>query len=465
LKLGVAGAALGLLGLGLPGRVFMEEALGLTPDPAIKRYDAIIQIFYNGGPSQTDTWDPKPGSPNNIFATHEVGANDIYGKPIYLTQHFPNLTNLIASGDPSYGLGIVRSVTHGNGAHPIAEGFMNCFWQSPVANVYPSTAAVMSYYLQGQSPLGVPSVVITGNQGVGVNDAKGAKITTALNVGQPSATGQSPMVQALQFPPGITAPRAAARKAVMDAVNKDYLAQHPDNTVAAWEAAWNQAYGITTGGQAYKAFDLTNTPTLPGGTTANVSELRALTLAQQLVENGIPYVSVGIGGNDTHLNNTAGVTMNWGDTTDPAVAKMAQNLKASGKRVLVVMGGEFGRTPNTVAPNAQGVRRDGRDHFPSGFSWAFLSVNQPLWKTTAVGDTGPDGMWTTTSTPNPLVDPVYPGAIGGMLYRSLGYPVATGPAWDVPIATGVNAPPVDATMATAAGNGNTLWLMNQFGIG
>ena len=27
---------------------------------------------------------------------------------------------------------------------------MNCFWQSPVANMYPSTAAVMSYYFPGQ---------------------------------------------------------------------------------------------------------------------------------------------------------------------------------------------------------------------------------------------------------------------------------------------------------------------------
>src|SRR5277367_5870543 len=105
---------------------------------------------------------------------------------------------------------------------------------------------------------------------------------------------------------------------------------------------------------------------------------------------------------------------------DPALAQMCANLKATGKRVLILIGGEFGRGPQDVATG-----RDGRDHWGSGFSWALISINQPAFKQTAVGDTGPDGVWTVNTPANPLstsgdtskqlVDPVSPGALGGLL--------------------------------------------------
>ena len=76
---------------------------------SLNGYDAVISCFMTGGPSQTDTWDPKadpnpvagalPGQPgyvskNNVFPTLSLGKNDIYGKPIWLTNNFTNLANL-----------------------------------------------------------------------------------------------------------------------------------------------------------------------------------------------------------------------------------------------------------------------------------------------------------------------------------------------------------------------------------
>lgn len=115
IKAGAAAATWGLFGLSLPNMLFMKEAYGVTPDPTTKKYDAIIQCFMTGGPSQTDTWDPKadpnpvagatagqPGyvSPNNVFQTLSLGKNDIYGKPIWLSNVFTNLANLVNS-DPT----------------------------------------------------------------------------------------------------------------------------------------------------------------------------------------------------------------------------------------------------------------------------------------------------------------------------------------------------------------------------
>lgn len=152
----------------------------------------------------------------------------------------------------------------------------------------------------------------------------------------------------------------------------------------------------------------------------------------------------------------------WGDNTDVPLAQMARNLKATGKRVLIVMGGEFGRTPGTVAPDSTGARRDGRDHWGSGFSWAMLSINQPRFRTTAVGDTGPDGTWTSRSTTR-LVDMVEPSAFGGFLYRALGFRVGTDPATNIRTQAGVR-PPVDQAIATATTGGGGAWLTDTFGL-
>jgi len=448
LKVGAAGLTWGMFGLTLPNALFMREAYGLTPDTTIQRYDAIIQIFYSGGPSQTDTWDPKPGSANNVFTTINSGAKDVYGNPIMLSNTFPGIVSLL--NDPAFGLGVIRSLTHGNGNHGTAQEYMNNFWGTVLATQYPSTAAVMAYYFQGQG-LGIPSVVISGGNGQAVNSAKGGNLPTALTVQAGGANqGANPTVQYLGMPTGTDAVRYARRRRLMEAVNANVLSTRPDATVAAYDKAWKDAYDITTKGDAAKAFDLTGKPILPGGAGANTGDLQALTLAQNLVTAGIPYISCGIGGNDTHSGNKQGVTNNWGMTTDPAVTQMAKNLKATGKRVLVIMGGEFGRTPNSVAGG-----RDGRDHYPDGFSWAMLSINQPKFKTTAIGDTGPDGM-NTVAAAN-LKDPIYPKDLGGLVYQVMGFLAGNSPTTDVPTITR-NAPPVDRV-------NNSALLLKTFGLG
>ncbi|HZV02471.1 MAG TPA: DUF1501 domain-containing protein [Planctomycetota bacterium] len=479
IKAGAAAATWGLFGLSLPRMLFLQEAYGIAPDPTTKKYDAVIQCFMTGGPSQTDTWDPKADpnpsgyqSPVEVFPTLSLGSNDIYGKPIWLTNNLTNLANLVNTDPTNYGLGIIRSMHHGNGVHAIAESFMNCYWQSPVGNLYASTSAAFTYLMQDQvtppNGVGLPTCVILNNQGAMANTSKGSTCPTALQV---TGGNTTPTVQMLTVP--VTTggqpdtARYNRRAQIMDAIEQNFDATRPDNSVKAWTAAWKNAQNITLEGKAAAAFNLTGVTTLPGGPTAHAADLQNLTLAQQLVLNGIPFVSVAIGGNDTHLNNRAGVTMNWGDTVDVAVTQMAKNLKASGKRVLVTFFGDFGRTPFTTAPKtvnvdgSQGQARDGRDHWPSGFSAAMLSIGQPAFKTNAVGDTGPDGMWTATST-TPLKDIVYPGALGGMVYRAMGYS-PTNPNYYVPNALGSMAPPVDPQYQDNS-PGNALWLAQNFGI-
>jgi uncharacterized protein (DUF1501 family) len=85
-------------------------------------------------------------------------------------------------------------------------------------------------------------------------------------------------------------------------------------------------------------------------------------LARRLVERGVKFVEVGLGGWDTHQDNF-NQTRSLLDVLDPAFATLTRDLKQRGllTETLVVWLGEFGRTPRINANN-------GRDHWPKCFS-------------------------------------------------------------------------------------------------
>jgi hypothetical protein len=446
LRLGLAGLGSGVLGLNfLSGCTVSDSAPETTQTaatPINAYYDAVIQVFFGGGPSQTDTFDPKPGSTSALFPTTvDVGANDKYGQPILLGSVLPKIAAVVKGG--TAGLGLVRSLVHTNGDHDAAVLATQSFWRTiGPAMLYPSIGSVMSYYFQGLTAINVPAVAIDGT----CNDNKGNPISSALN-------GRTSGMNALLTRP-VTATRYDRRKRMLDGLNAG-MSSRPDALVQSHVAAIQDAYKITTTGTAASAFDLTGKTLLPA---ADSSFSKRITLAQELVKSGVPYVALALNGNDSHETNKAIVTDRWGNNADTAIAQLATNLKASGKRVLVLMGGEFGRTPRiSTDPTAL---NDGRDHWFDGFSWGFLSINQPKFKTGAWGATGPDGLYTQVSRnagglPGKLVDPCELADLGAFIYRSLGFQVGSA-GYNVPLTSGM-APPVDP-----ANNGSAL--MSYFGL-
>jgi uncharacterized protein (DUF1501 family) len=454
-KLGKFGLGLSVLGgLSLEKQLFMKEAYGVTPQG--DHYDAIIQIFLRGGPSQTDTFDLKPGSRNNWPAfnqTINLGAQDVYGNDILLPQAvLPNIANLIQN-DPDVGCGIIRSLTHSSNNHEQGREFMFSGWQgTSLVDTYPTMAPVMAEYFKGH-PFGVPSVVIENSlsrRGVVLeaNLAKLSRCPIALQVNADTAgSAGDPVLATLQRPPGVTEARYQRRMSVLQRMNAAFngTRAHVDNQ--AWANSCEEAYGITSNGAAAQAFDLTGVPLV---TAESTSVARRLTLATRLVESGVNFVLCAIGGSDTHRGNEAAVRRIWGIDVDQGVTDMLGRLKASGKRVLVCIGGEFGRTPSTVVDG-----RDGRDHWGDGFTWVCLSVNQPKFVTTAYGSTGPDGLFRNRT--GDLVDPVFPKDFVAFLYRAMGFQVG-----DVP---GVfNIPMQDRTAPPVNRDNNSQALLQAFGL-
>ena len=452
LELGGKGIALSALGLSAGSVSFLREAYGITPENPY--YDGILCVSFEGGATHVDTWDPKPGSQNNVFQTINLGVNDVYNQPIRISNVFPTLANL-SMNDPAIGIGIIRSMWHGSNNHGNGQAMMASFWRGQLGNSYPSMAPVFAHYFQGQG-IGIPAVLINGDNLQGANDARGARVPTALAVTAGQGQGQNPVVQALSLPPNVDLARYGRRKALLDKINAEFLGKRPDDMVKAYEKATADAYNVTARGEAARAFDLTGKQLLPA---ANNGEAQRFTLAQELLKAGVPYVTCGIGGNDSHSNNVATVQDNWGQTFDRAIGQMALNLKATGKRYLIFTISDFGRSPATVVGG-----RDGRDHWGASFSNALISINQPLFKKTAIGDTNPDALFTAAGTngegggslPGRLIDPFEPAHLGYLVYSAMGIPLfAADGRSDVPTPLGRNAPPVDRLVALQVPAGNT----------
>ena len=92
-------------------------------------------------------------------------------------------------------------------------------------------------------------------------------------------------------------------------------------------------------------------------------------MARRLVEVGVPFVEVGLGGWDTHMDNFERVKSLSGQV-DAALSALLSDLKERGllDSTLVVWMGEFGRTPHI---NTRGDK-PGRDHFPKAWSLAMF---------------------------------------------------------------------------------------------
>lgn len=428
----VLGGALGLAA-GVPG--LMSPALALAADPKEKRYDAVIQIHLVGAPSQLDTFDPKPGSSSNVYPTIDLGFRDQDNKAVRVTTFLRQLAAAVGDGKGAVRMASLRGVHHGTGVHSVAQTMMTSFWSSPVGAIYPPSPIVLNHYLKSApGALGIPSVVLSDPLLDGANDAKGTALSPALEV-VPEANPAA----AMRLPAGVDAARATRRRDLVSLISSAFSGTRPDTSVKAWDAATARAHTVAVQGAAAKAFDLTGKQLVPGQ-APNVQ--RRLTLARELVLAGVPYVALGSSSHDTHTNMKARLTQLWSQQLDPGIAGLVKDLAASGKRVLITIGGEFGRTPASVKPDAKGDRRDGRDHWPDAFSWGLISINQPDFVSTAIGDTGPDGLYKTGT----LIDPTSPSAIGGLIYRCLGFPQTDDTK--IRLADGRLVQPVDTFQAT-----------------
>lgn len=345
----------------------------------------VVFLFMNGGPSQVDTFDPKPaltryhGQPYTGEA--KVGSN---GRPIgklmqspfefrrhgqsglEISELFPHTARFADD------LCVVRSMYSDTAAH--ASGCL----QMNSGSIFigkPSLGAWLSYGL-GSINENLPSFVV-------MTDPRGGPIGSASNwsAGYMPAAYQgtlfrsvgSPLLD-LATPPGVSDSLQRESLDLLQRMNRQHLESHVgESELAARIESYEVAYRMQT--SAAEVVDLgresSATRERYGLNDAITSDFgRKCLITRRLLERGVRFIQLYSGGGhiedtwDGH-NDCIGNHRLHAAETDRPIAALLADLKRTGlwEETLVVWGGEFGRTPTS-----EGVGKPGRDHNWHGFS-------------------------------------------------------------------------------------------------
>lgn len=346
-----------------------------TPHFPVKAKSCIFLFMY-GGPSQMDTFDPKPaltkfhGTPvTRIYAGGGDGANleeRLYvGSPFQFKKYgesgldvsdmFPNL------GTCADDMAVLRSMYTDTEIHPMATFQMNLGTSLPGS---PSMGAWLVYGL-GTENQNLPAYVVLSGGGVwsgAVNWSNG--YLPAVTQGT-LFNSSGPAIVDLQPPEGMSPERQRASIELLNQLNEPYLGSNPSNgDLLARMKNYELAFRMQTA--VPEAADINSEPEKIKemyGLNDKITEpmgQRCL-LARRLVERGVRFVQIYSHGWDSH-DRIAEQHRRRGQETDRPIAAMLKDLKQRGllDQTLVVWGGEFGRT----ADNHKGFFKTypGRDH-------------------------------------------------------------------------------------------------------
>ena len=427
----------GVLGLGinglLAGRSLAQRAAtigerrsGLPREPRAK---SMILVFLTGGLSHLDSLDMKPDAPEGIRGEFRPISSRVPG--IQLCEHLPELA---ARTDR---LAIVRSLSHGftnhlNATHELLTGHSQpgaFFDKIASRDDYPCYAAGLDYVRPRND--GVPSGVM-----LPTFLMEGPLVWPGQHAGflgprhDPWQIRQDPNragfhVDSLSLPVGFSVERLEKRQGLLDQLEaRQALAQSADRPGRGSDPMNEQrkrAMSLLVSGRVTRAFDLdAEDPKLRDRYGRHMFG-QSLLLSRRLVEAGVPIVQVNMGRVqtwDTHSGNFKSLKESLLPPTDRGVAALLDDLEGRGllDETLVVVTGEFGRTPRIGASTGNNNTRDGRDHWASVFSALFAGGGVQGGQ--VIGQSDRIGAY-------PASRPYTPADLAATLYQSLGIDPAT----------------------------------------
>lgn len=368
LQLGVAGMATAGLSQVLAAQASAVEA------GAAKKDTAVILLWLDGGPGHMDTYDMKPEAPVEYRGIWNPIKTNVPGMEV--TELFP-LQAKIADK-----FSIIRSMHHDSGDH-----FTGGHWMLTGRG-----AGVSGANTAGRSPfVGSVATKVLGPRQVGM--PANVAIPYAMSIGlrpgyfganylgvenNPFETEGDPnsdnfAVRNIGLGSGLTIERLNDRRDLL--ANLDNMQRQVDRSGSfdALDRFDRDAFEMVTGPKARAAFDLMQESPQLRERYGRHSWGQSALLARRLVEAGATFVTCHFGGWDHHWNLQSGYE-NYLPKIDQLVYGLLTDLSERGllERTMVVLCGEFGRTPrmnnggNGGPPGSMGT--PGRDHWGSAMS-------------------------------------------------------------------------------------------------
>ncbi|HEX5444941.1 MAG TPA: DUF1501 domain-containing protein [Pirellulales bacterium] len=436
--------SVGLLGLGM-NHLAALRAAGAAESSLSPPAQSVIYIFLSGGLAQHDSFDMKPAAPDNIRGEFRPIATRTPG--IEICEHLPMLAAR------SHLWALVRSLTHHSNDHSAGHHIMltgrgelppgfNPSAARP--GDWPSIASLAAYATAPRHNL-PPAVVLperlihnTGRvipgQFAGILGQQYEPWFVDASPFHATSYGAYPQYQFdhqerghadgrlfqapnLSLPQGIDGPRFRNRLAMLDELQRQRQRLEQAAERNDFDRYRQGIISLLADPRVQTAFDVTRADEATQDRYGRNAFGWSLLMARRLVEAGVNLVQVNLGNNetwDTHGEAFPHLKDKLLPPTDRAVSALLDDLQAAGllSSTLVVMAGEFGRTPK-IKHLPQHYKLPGRDHWGAVQSVFFAGGG--VRGGTVVGSSDKIGAF-------PAAQPQTPENMAATIYRALGIP-------------------------------------------
>lgn len=319
-----------------------------------------ILLWMGGGPSTMDIWDLKSGAPTGGPFKPIATSGDVQ-----ISEHMPLMSKQM------HNMAIIRSMSTREADHMRGRYYMHTGYVPSPSIDHPSYGSVLSHQLRRES-LDIPQFISVGGGSMGAGFL-GAKYN-------PFAVNSDGRIRNLNMK---IDERFYQRAYALDAIETNFINQRRGSLAKDHQSILRETFGVLTSSQmdALKV----------AGEPENVKERygdnnfgKGCLMARRLVEAGVPFVEVNLGGWDNHQNIFPTLRDNKLPMLDQGMSALVEDLEQRGllKDTAIIWMGEFSRTPR-INQNA------GRDHWAR--SWSVVVGGAGMNGGIAVGETNKDG--------------------------------------------------------------------------
>ncbi|HYT93114.1 MAG TPA: DUF1501 domain-containing protein [Gemmataceae bacterium] len=404
LKIGAAG----LFGLSLPQLLQLEARANNAPANGRQRNQratSVIMVWLAGGPATIDMWDLRPNAAEGVRGEFREIDTNVNG--IRISEHLPRMARVADKCT------IVRSLHHTIPAHGPATVFMTTGNRPTPALQYPALGSLVTRLMPAAQ--GVPPYVSFAelrNGSAGQAGYLGTSYNPFIVEGAGAANGRGPAaanlrVRGITLPTGFTLEELENRDRLLRGFDQGFEAVDRNaDLVDGLDAFHRQALDILRSDRTRNAFNLTQEQdTLRQRYGMNPFGQGTLA-ARRLVQAGVRFVTISLGGWDTHGQNFNALRTRLLPQLDQTLSSLIQDLGDRGMldNTIVYCAGEFGRTPRIN-------RNNGRDHWAR--SMAVVLAGGGFKRGYVHGTTDSQGM-------APSTDPCTPDDIASTMFHNLG---------------------------------------------
>lgn len=317
-----------------------------------QRAKSVILVYLDGGPSQTDTFDPKPLTSRDYYGNLKgVCPTNVEG--IQIGEKLP----LLAKIADKYTL--IRSMTHGSNAHETGHYAMITGDLTGGSIVYPSFGSVIAYMKKDSYQGILPSYISVTSANSRFNEGGflGNEYKSFDTGGQPEKNMFEVEGIINKF---IDKNRMEQRMSLLSAFEKRAIDKERLDSLR----KINQDF---IWGESREIFNLSNEPDSVRERYGKTRLGQSCLVARRLVEAGVPFINVRTTGWDTHKKHFQFMNTMLPDL-DKALSALLSDLEQRGllDSTIVLCGGEFGRTPRVLW---EAPWNGGRAHYGKAFSY------------------------------------------------------------------------------------------------